>query len=395
MLQGHSERIRAPRRARAGFCMAVCVAILIAVCAGVGGAWDSFRRRTQMQADRTVGRIWIAGTTFGLRHQIQRGSSLQKWLNERHITAFGDYEQVQSQYANDRGSVEIWFNYESYLVGQPDLECHRISPTTTAFVDDIGQRYHGFLDIHGKTVGVYLPAFDHSAREMRCDLRWMPRRPAAPIPVSRPMTFSVKLPRVQRLLPPAASVPDRVTMKQYGITATIDSVHVGPANLATGALTPRDLIFHLKIEGGEIANGNMAADLNLTTVDLNMWRDLRRTLGVHAGGAVAVTAPQAQRQILHFTQGLDTRPMSLDDPYGYPMLPLGESVMPIITKDTLNSARRGEGMTWRAPVQNAGKGTDVVRFHFEVLPKPAREGVFTSPPIPFDMDVRVQSVDES
>src|SRR5204863_6335663 len=114
-------------------------------------------------------------------------------------------------------------------IGQPDLECHRVQQAGTAFVDDVGQTYHGFLDMHGKTVAVYLPGYDHSAREMRCILRWMPRRPAAPSPISRPMVFKVKLPRYPRVLPAAESLPRTVTAQKDGITVTVDAGRLGTA----------------------------------------------------------------------------------------------------------------------------------------------------------------------
>ncbi len=393
------EPNRRPRHTRTGLFLSLTALTFVVAALVLAASWESYRRRTQMQNDPRVARVWVAGTTFGAHHQLQRGASLQRWLNERHISVLGDYEVVQSQYANDRGSMEIWFNYESYLIGQPDLECHRVDPAGTAFVDDLGQPYHGFLDIHGKTVGVYLPGYDHAAREMRCVLHWMPRRPADPSPDSRPMAFTVKLPRLPRILPPAAGLPRAVTVQNQGITATVEAVRLGPPRLATGDVGQRDLTFHLKIDGGELANDNVASDLGLNIPDPVQAARLRRIIGAAprpplVAGRSPLSALQAQRQMLAFTNATYDMPMTLTDPYGLPLIVPGQSVTPLVSKDVLQNARRGKGMVWVVPVRNAGKGTDVVRFHFNVAPTVRPDRFASSAPIAFDLDVRVQTGDE-
>ena len=54
-------------------------------------------------------------------------------------------------------------------------------------------------------------------------------------------------------------------------------------------------------------------------------------------------------------------------------------------------------MVWVASVNNAGKGTDAVRLHFDVLPKsPAGRKTPSVPAalVPFDLCIPVQTGDE-
>src|SRR5215210_495567 len=127
------ELARRRRHGRTGLFLSITAASCIAACIALVTLWESYKRRTQMQNDPNVARVWVAGTTFGPKHVLERGSNLQKWLNERHISLLGDYEIINSQYANDPGAMAIWFNYQSYLIGQPDLECHRVQQAGTAF----------------------------------------------------------------------------------------------------------------------------------------------------------------------------------------------------------------------------------------------------------------------
>ena len=396
MQNGVSERRHRDRKGWTGLFLSIAVLTLVVVCVVLAGLWESYRRRTQMQNDPGIARVWVVGTTFGARHHLQRGASLQRWLNDHHISLLGDYELLQSQYANDPGSMEIWFNYESYLVGQPDLECHRVNPAGTAFIDDLGQPYHGFLDIHSKIVGVYLPGYDHAAHEIHCILHWMPRRPAAPLPLSRPMEFTVKLPRAARVLPPAAELPRAVTVRKNGITVTVDAVRLGPFKPANGATGQRDLTFNLKIDGAEIANDNMASDLDLSISDPVRAARIRTMIGAATLRPTIARksvnpALSAQRQLLAFTNASYDSPLTITDPYGLPLIVPGQSVSPLVTKETLASARRGEGAVWVVPVQNAGKGTDAIRLHFEVQPKERPDRISASAPVPFDLVAPVQT----
>ncbi len=400
-----SEEPRQRRRAsRSGLFLTVAAVTIVALTVLIAGEWEAYQSRTQMQDDPRVARAWMIGTTFGLRHQIQRGSSLQRWLNERNISLLGDYEIVQSQYANDPGSMEIWFNYQSYLIGQPDLECHRVNAAGTAFIDDLGQPYHGFLDIHGKTVGVYLPGFDHSAHEIRCLLHWMPRRPGGPPPVSRPMQFAVKLPRLPRVLPAASSLPRVVTATKSGITVALDAARLGDFKHSERDVGQRDLTFRLKITGGEIANDNVEADFDVPAGSLsNSVRIGSLGLGYFTSSPNAASlralssVRQARQRLLAFTNATPNAPMTLTDPYGIPLVVSGQSITPLVSKETLRSASRGEGTVWNVPVNSAGKGTDVVRVHFDVSPSalPGRRApAALRESVPFDLVVPVQTGDE-
>ena len=402
------ERNRGRRAGRTGLFLTAAVVTLILLCVGCLGVWESYRRRTQMQDDPAVARVWVVGTTFGARHELRRGSTLQQWLSSHHIALLGDSEVLQSQYGNDPAGMEIWFNYQSYLIGRPDLECHRINAAGTAFVDDLGQPYHGFLDIHGKTVGVYLPAYDHAAREIRCVVKWMPRRPDIG-PASRPMVFTVKLPPARRALPPAASLPRTVTLTKGGVTVTVDAARLGAPKLDKLAVGQRDITFHLKIDGGEIANDNVASDLNLTFADTFRAGNLRVTgraavprfqiftnrsalspLPTLQRGAIRL----AQRQLQAVVTSSLENPLTLTDPYGIPLVTQGQSITPLDSKEMVERARHGEGMVWVVPVNGAGKGTDAISIHLDVLPKAKTGRQLPGAPIPFDLCVPVQTGDE-
>jgi hypothetical protein len=394
------KRSHGRRTNRTGLLLTLAVLTFLAFTVGLFGLWQGYRKHTQMQNDPRVARVWVAGTTFGRHHQIQRGSSLQRWLNTNHISLLGDYEVVQSQFSNDPDGLEIWFNYESYLIGYPELECHRINPAGTAFIDDLGQPYHGYLDLHGKTVGVYLPGYDHAAHQIRCIVKWMPRRPTL-TPMSRPMVFTVDLPQATRVLPPASSLPRAVSLTKSGVTVMVDAVQLGPFKPANGAAGQRDLTFHLRIAGGEIANDNIANDLSLAVSDSALTGRLHsiivspiQPLRLFSGRGLNANL-QPQRQVQYFPASSDSAPMTFTDPYGISLIAPGQSIAPVLSKDILERARRGQGMVWRAPVIGAGKGTDVIRVHLDVRPR-AQSGhsAPASETVPFDLCVPVQTGDE-
>ncbi|HLV80720.1 MAG TPA: hypothetical protein VKT32_10575, partial [Chthonomonadaceae bacterium] len=228
--------------------------LVLVLCRLVAGS----RSHVQMQTDPNVATVWVLGVTHGPMHMVQEGSALQKWLNAVNIHAFGDYHSYRSGYDGDPDSLEIWFDYTSYLPRTPDLECHRVGQT--AFVDDMGQAYHGYLDFQGKVVGVYLPGYDHAAHRLTCCLHWMPRQPAAPTPVSRPMVFTIALPPAQRLLPPLAALPRGPVTQSHGeVTVTVTDARLSAPRTRPFTSTQRDLAFRLKITGGELACSNVVA----------------------------------------------------------------------------------------------------------------------------------------
>lgn len=393
--------------------------ILFALSAGalfvaVLGYWESHKRRTQMQNDPRVARVWLAGITFGKEHILTRGSTLQGWLNDHNITFLGNHEVIQSQFSGDPGAVELWFNYESYLIGHPDLECHRLTPSGTAFTDDLGQPYHGYLDIHGKTIGVYLPGYDHAAKRLYCMLHWVPRQPAPPLPVSNPMVFTIDLPPVKRILSSSADLPrDPVTQTKGGITVTASAARLGVPKLGSQATGQRDLTFRLKIDGGHLADDNVADDLSsddiedLTSAETGLSRAIPpqtvRTLQSRLNRQVWITQqiskpPGTTRTIIQpmpivATPSSDSM-LTITDPYGVSLLVPQQSVTPLVTRETVQSARKGEGTVWVAPLNGAGRGTDVIKLHFDVVPNPHGKGGAPVRSIPFDLLLPVQTGDE-
>lgn len=341
---------RAPRSYR-GLLLALS---LLAALGGMAAitvfvARDS-QRRAQMQTDSRVATVWVLGVAHGTQ-PLTRGSLLQKWLNARGIHAFGEYRTLTSRYnSGNENGLEIWFDYQSYLKKRPELECHRIG--ATAFVDDLGQRYHGFLDFQDQYVGVYLPGYDHAARRLVCAVRWMPRQPARPRPMSKPMVFTVDLPPVKRVLPPADTLPRRfVTLTNQGVTVTVGQARLSAPDYRIGgyAGSQRELFFYLKIEGGELTAPNIVSP-------------------------IAELAPRAS--------SLDTsRPFTITDPYGVSLLPEDRILEPVL--------QQGRGGTlWSAAVNGAGQGTDAVRLRFDVRPKGRKP---SAPAIPFDITIPVQT----
>ncbi|HZP83215.1 MAG TPA: hypothetical protein VFB21_16350 [Chthonomonadaceae bacterium] len=333
------------------------------------------QRRAQMQTDSRVAAVWVLGVARGAQ-PLTRGSLLQKWLNARGIHAFGEYRVLTSRYNNgNRDSLEIWFDYQSYLKQYPQLECHRIGQT--AFVDDLGQRYHGFLDFQDQYVGVYLPGYDHAARRLVCAVRWMPRQPARPRPMSKPMVFTVDLPPAKRVLPPADTLPRRfVTVTNQGVTATVGQARLSEPDYRIGgyAGSQRELTFRLKIEGGELVGSNVSRPYQLisnTNSNLRLYFRQRALAGTTANDAAS--------------QG---RAFTITDPYGVSLLPEDELLSPMLTPDEAKPMQGKEGTVYTAPVNGAGQGTDAVRLRFDVRPKGSAP---SAPTIPFDITIPVQT----
>jgi hypothetical protein len=374
-------------------------------CAGLA-LWPYYllrdsRRRAQLQEDPRVATVWIAGVTQGANQTLVRGTALQKWLNGVGIICFGEYKSLQSRFSGDPGSLEIWFDYQSRLPHKPDLECHRIGET--AFEDDLGQRYHGYLDLQGHQVGVYLPGFDHAARKLICALHWMPRQPAPPTPTSMPMLFTVDLPPVPRLLPPTGALSrGPLTITRQGIRVTVGEARLGPSR--PGAFTDgqRELTFRLKIEGGELADDNVDSS-PLSEIDTG-FRSQNPSKAQIDSRIRAYMARQTAR--LQFVQiglfpasppaGSAARLFEITDPYGFSLIPTQEMLTPMQMRDRTHVLRDENGIFWVAPVTGAGRGTDVIRLRFDVRPaspKGARPHSSPPPAIPFTLTVPVQTGD--
>ena len=348
-------------------------------------------RDIQLQTDPAVATVWLAGVTWGPNHTLVTGSPWQKWLNDRNITAFGSYRALHSQYDGEPG-VELWFDYRSYLSGR-ELECHRVEET--AFTDDLGQPFHGYLDFQGKMVGVYLPAYDHAAHRLFCTLHWMPRRPNPSFPVSSPMQFSVEVPPTPRLLPLAESLPHgSQTITHQGISITVSEAQLGPVEIRqTPYSGQRRLTFRMKVTGGEIANPNV--DLGGNTR--------------YAPGFGAIFVEQNGRTGIRSINPTQERsaesgwgPLSITDPYGIELIPATQYVVPggpggpLAGSEHLESAD-GKEILWSVQVSNAGKGTDVLRLRFGVRPtrSAASSASDTLPEAaPFDLLLPVQTGNE-
>lgn len=339
------------------------------------------RRQIQMHTDPHVATVWVAGITYGPDLTLTRGSWLLKLLNQHGINALGQTESVSSRFAGDPGGVELWFAYRSHLRDHMRLECHRVG--NTAFVDDLSQEYHGFLDFEGDYVGVYLPGYDHAAHRLTCTLHWMPRPPAAPEPVSSPMRFYIDLPPARRILPPADRLSfGPVAQTLQGITATVSNVRLGAPTYGSYGVRQRDLTFHLDIRGGTLAASN--ADTFSIESLANDSDPTGQAPVVHRLFAPWNAPPRSQN------------PLMITDPYGLSLISPRDEIAPMRALDTTHCTHDGSGIVWIAPVNGAGRGTDAVHLHFDVLPTPPKGTHADSPAaaIPFDLTIRVQSDDE-
>lgn len=337
---------------------------------------DGEHRKRQTQVDTRIARVWVAGVSLGAAHHLRLGTSLQRKLNEHGIHLLGDYQDIVSAFGGDPSGVEIWFGYESFLTLHPDLECHRVKAEGAAFTDDLGQPYHGYLDIHGRTVGVYLPGYDHAARKLTCTLCWMPRKPANAYPISRPMTFVIALPPAKRVLPLAESLPKRVVVSRDGVTVTADQASLSAPKLAQFQNGQRDLTFRIKVEGGSLLD-EAALDIDQTAAQT--FRDPSNRTWIIRGGSIRATGRTflGGRSALPMLAGMGAK-MEITDPYGIPLLvPYGVAT-PLHAKELIKDAREGRGIVWVASVNSAGRGTDVVKIHLDVLRRNAS-------PAPFDL----------
>ena len=370
-------------------------AVLLACLGALGALIAHFaaqnRRQLQMQTDPAVATAWIVGVTQGANQTLVRGSHLQRWLNEHNIRLLGEYRELHTRYAADANGVEFWFDYDSHIPGHPLLECHRVG--RTAFVDDLGQPYHGFLEFQGKSVGVYLPGYDHAARRLTCTLHWMPRRPELPMPVSFPMAFTFNLPPARRVLPHSDALP-RGTVSQTagGIMVTAEAARLGPPLLATLNVGQRNLTFRLKVQGGRLANPNLFRSGPVSRpISPFYFRsvDPRAPLSLR-GGPFGSASVFRSRPMLPTVSVTVNRPLEITDPYGISLISPGQMLSPLSADDASHESGE-DGTTWAVVVNGGGRGTDAIRLQCDVLPTGA-----TSPTaaIHFDLILPVQTGDE-
>ena len=331
--------IRRRNRKRA---LACCVTLLCfgAAGAGLAAANRHVERVTQCQTDPRVATVWKVGITRGSSHVLRRGAVWAQWLESHGVHWFGEAERCASQYHGDPGSIEIWFDYASLLPGSPPLECHRAG--LTAFMDDLGQPYQGYLDLNGRNVGVYLPGYDRSAHKLICAVQWMPRRPAKRGIASRTMVFSVPLPTLKRVLPTADIIRrGSVGATRAGVSVLLSDVQLSAPDLSIYRTSQREMTFRVRITGGSLADSNAGLPLN-------------------------PVAPASSR-------------VRIEDPYGCSLLADSARLAP----GGILERQDGETVL-RAPVDGAGVGTDAVRIHLDVRPAGSDRS------IPFDVVTRVQ-----
>ena len=370
---------------RAGFALsAVC---LLGI--GLAAAVQRSHVRHQMQTDPEVATVWLLQATHGPNHTLTRGSTVQRWANAHGMHVLGDYQVLSSSFNGEPNGIEFWFDYESHTSAR-ELECHRVGPT--AFVDDLGQVYHGFLDFQGKTVGVYLPGYDHAAHRLTCTIHWMPRRPAAPFPVSRPMSFTVPLPPSRRTLPLASTLPsDPVSVTRNGITVTVSDMHLSPARLRSLYEGQRDLMFRLRIQGGQIADDNVEMPLaergapgpSFVTDKRLTQRQIQRI----QGQAYSYSYRSGRSGTLFFTgRPPHSDSLTITDPYGVALLPETAALAMPLQKP--QNGRKASPF-WIAPVNGAGQGTDCVQLHLHVQPPSSSSQAMPPAPVVFEIPVRV------
>ncbi len=369
------------------------LAVMVILVAGAGSIeiWQN-RQLLQLQTDPRVASAWVIGTTYGSKHQLTRGTIFQKWLTQLGIRSLGNQEKLTSRFHGDTGALELWLDYNSFLPDAKFLECHRIGQT--AFVDDLGQRYHGFLDIHGRIVGVYLPGYDHSARRITCRLHWSPRSQNPPRQFSSPMLFTIDLPNTVRQLPSAENLVDTGAQQTIGgISVKVSSVRIVPQNVTLLSAIQNQISFHLKIDGGNLANSNVSLGNGEFEqpgiVELLGKMDPARSGGLtkqkHSGGKEKTPPPNLGE--------LTKRRFIISDPYGISVMPDTAVITPAIDWFGRGYLKDSEGWVWRAPANGVGIGTDVVRLEFDVRPNTAPNST-PALPVHFNIIAPVQTAGE-
>ena len=86
-------------------------------------------------------------------------------------------------------------------------------------------------------------------------------------------------------------------------------------------------------------------------------------------------------------------PLSLTDPYGVSLLSASEYLTPLVTRDTLKDVKADKGVIWVASINGAGKGTDVIWLHCDILPIQPAASASTPPAtaVPFDLLLPVET----
>ncbi len=303
------------------------------------------RKEMQYQNDPAVAASWIVGARKGGNPSLFAPTLWQKYLNKTGLKFLYSPPAVQSRYSGTNGSLELWLGYQSHLKGHPLLVCHRVG--RTAFVDDMGQDYHGFLDVHGHIIGIFLPGYDHAAHRLTCILHWMPQEADENSRVSLPMLYTISLTPPKRKLPSAAQLSQSAVQTEDGMTVHVWDVRL--SNLQYGGYLQgqRTLSFSLHVMGGELAGSNMIAE-------------------------TAAKAPAGAYS------------SQVTDPYGIVMNLPHTFFTPMFSLTSPGVVHEGDGTVWTVPVDSAGKSTDACTFHLPMQPTAG------GAPVWFSLTVRVR-----
>lgn len=315
----------------------------------------------QIHNDPRVGRIWLTGESFGANPSLRSHDPLQFLLNKLGL----GQQTLLSRFYGASGGMELWFGYHSKIPGSPHLICHRVG--RTAFSDNLGQDYHGFLDIQPNNfIGVYLPGYDHKAHRLICTLHWMPSD--GPGPVSRPMQFIINLPPAIRLLPYSNQLPANSASRTVdGVSAALSRVQLSEPNYSEYRQYQRVLSFNLSVKGGKLEASN-------TIMVASQMPDPFSPPALRSK-----TAPGKAAQ----------HPLSISDPYGISLMSPGELVLPLLSVNQEGPVKDVNGEIWMAQVDGAGESTDVVRFQFFVQKDHSGKLIYFDLLTPVEHDLKV------
>ncbi len=285
------------------------------------------KRKLQIQNDPQVAAAWLAGVRYGTDCSLAPHHGLVSLMKRIGLRLPEAQHELLSRFKGANGSLEVWLGYVSHVAHQPQLVCEPVG--TTAFYDNLGQSYRGFLDLQPGFVGIFLPGYDHAAKTITCVVHFVPSNSES-AQASKPMRFVIHLPKVQRMLSTSASTGYSTVSSAHGITVKISHVRLSQALNGNYRHGQRELIFHLHINGGVVWARNM-----------NM-AEMENDTSIPAHQSVSIYDPYGMQLVLPHTFISRMRSFLTGAPF------------------TVNHAS-----VWVAPVSGAGESTNVVKI---VLP---------------------------
>lgn len=304
------------------------------------------REYTQQQSDPAIVTAWIVGVSYGKSPRLIQNSPIQNIFDRVGLHLSSSTPPINSLYQGTRGSLQLWLKDKSLLPGHPKLICHRVGET--AFVDNFGQCYQGFLDLHPGVIGVFLPGYDHSASSMTCILHWQPVTTYSHNPVSKPMRFTVDLTPPKRVLPVASVVPDAVTLNRDGITLSAEDVQLSNPTYGSYLEGQRQLTFEIRVDGGVPWAKNLAPSIMESR-----------------SGTASDDMPSLKAKIF--------------DPYGFPMTIPHTFIRPMKAFDGRTIINVNGYEVWESEINGGGRSTDVVRLHIPVRNSISKDVVWFNP----------------